>query len=229
MVSRHARILCISLAAALQACSSTGPGSQGQSSGRSNTVVEGTVLGGLVGAVVGNLAGKDTKSTAIGAAVGAGVGAGAGVLVDREQRRYASREDQLNQMLADSRKQNDELTGILSVAQRSLAADRTAITDLRRRLANAQQASAARADMNRQAARMREDLALYDKAIEVSDKSLNESRLVLADYRKQNPNANTRDLTMALSTQEQSQGKLKTVRAQHSQLLASVEGSNVVR
>ncbi|WP_295458263.1 hypothetical protein [uncultured Thiodictyon sp.] len=84
----------------------------------------GSVAGGLYGIIRGERAENVLKDAAIGAAAGAAAGGIAGTYVAHKQQQYASKEDQLDAMIADVRKSNEETQSLIASVRQVIAEDK---------------------------------------------------------------------------------------------------------
>lgn len=96
------------------------------------TIAEGAVLGCLVGIGIGALASSNNRgqNALIGCGVGAVVGGGAGAYVADKQESYATREQQLDAMIADVRTENQRLAGLVTTTRQVIADDKARIDQI---------------------------------------------------------------------------------------------------
>lgn len=113
-----------------------------QSRAFEKTVWEGVLVGGGAGAVAGGIYGamhggraEDVlKGAAIGGAVGAAAGGLAGAYVAEKQKQYASKEDQLDAMIADVRKSNDATQALITSVRQVIAEDKRRLAAVRKQV-----------------------------------------------------------------------------------------------
>jgi hypothetical protein len=125
------------------------------------TVWEGILIGAVLGTAVGAAAGGDTEDAVSGAIVGAGVGAIAGMYVAELQRRYATKEDQLEAMTADLHTANRQSEALIASIQSVIAEDRRRLAGVQARLARGQ---ATRADLEQERGRVWGNRRVVEKA-----------------------------------------------------------------
>ena len=88
------------------------------------TIWEGVAMGALGGAIIGGLIGRDWQGAAIGAGIGALAGGVAGNYLASKQRQYASKEQQLNAMIADVHTKNLQAKQMVTALEDVVAEDR---------------------------------------------------------------------------------------------------------
>jgi len=97
------------------------------------TVAEGAVLGCLVGIGIGVLASSRSnrgQNALIGCGAGAVVGGGAGAYIANKQESYATREQQLDAMIADVRTENERLASLVTTTRQVIADDKARIDQI---------------------------------------------------------------------------------------------------
>jgi hypothetical protein len=184
-----------------------------------STIGEGAAIGAATGGLLGLAFGHDLKSTAIGAGAGAIVGAGVGGLVANAQNSFASREDQLNRLIADSQKQNEALDSMLTVSRQQLEQERQQIALLRGKLSGAATPST---DDRRQLAQLKGDAILYDKAIQAADKRLETLRSDLNAYRSRYPADDVKTIEASIDSFSAKRTDLVAIKASYTQLMTTV-------
>lgn len=153
-----AKAVAVSLSATmlLSACQTTGSSDRPltaneqrmreQAATYNQTVAEGALLGclagGGVGAGVGAVGSKKKKGqnallgAALGCAVGGVVGAGAGAYIADKQEQFATKEQQLDSMIADVRGDNQKLSQLISNTQMVIADDKARMDQIDQQLAS---------------------------------------------------------------------------------------------
>lgn len=98
------------------------------------TIFEGALTGCGAGLLAGMLLGATTKKNkgqnvlagaAIGCVAGAAIGGGVGAYVADKQEKYATKEQQLDSMIADVRVDNQRLAGLITATEQVIADDKT--------------------------------------------------------------------------------------------------------
>lgn len=101
------------------------------------TVLEGLLTGCAAGGAIGAVSRSKNRgqNALIGCGIGAVLGAGAGAYVADKQEQYASKEEQLDAMIADVRKENERLAGLITTTQQVIADDKARIEQIDKDLA----------------------------------------------------------------------------------------------
>jgi len=117
-----------------------------QSRAFQKTVWEGALLGAGVGTLYGVLRGERAQDVVKDALIGGAVGGLAGVYVARKQQQYSSKEDQLDSMIADVRKSNDETQALIASVRAVIAEDQRRLAAVQTQVRKGQATAAALAD-----------------------------------------------------------------------------------
>ena len=102
----------------------------------------GCLAGGGVGAGVGAVGSKNKKGqnallgAALGCAIGGVVGGGAGAYIADKQEQFATKEQQLDSMIADVRGENQKLSQLISNTQMVIADDKARMDQIDQQLAS---------------------------------------------------------------------------------------------
>lgn len=153
MKSAKAVALSLSVSLLLSACQTTGandrpltPAEQRmreQADTYNQTIFEGAAAGCAAGILAGILigaAGGGKKNTmladgAIGCVAGAAIGGGVGAYVADKQEKYATKEEQLDAMIADVKGENQRLAGLVTATQQVIVADKARLDQIDKDLA----------------------------------------------------------------------------------------------
>ncbi len=148
-------VVALSASVMLSACQTTGAGDRpltaseqrmrDQAATYNQTMAEGALTGCAAGALAGILLGATASNqkkgknalvgAAIGCAAGAVVGGGVGAYVADKQEKYATKELQLDSMIADVREENQRLAGLITAAQQVVAENKARIDEIDQQLA----------------------------------------------------------------------------------------------
>lgn len=160
------------------------------------TIIEGAAYGAAAGALIGLLSDRDAKTTALYSLAGAGVGALAGTYLANKQRQYSAAEDQLDSMIADVRKSNDDTRQFISSARQVIAEDRRRLNE-----ANARYAAGKsnKAELDRAVARARANREVIKKTKADAHKQADVYAKAEQDFKSTNPNTSTSGLSSELS------------------------------
>jgi len=160
------------------------------------TVWEGVLIGAVAGTAIGVLAGGDTKGAVGGAVIGASLGAIAGAYVARLQQRYASKEDQLNALIADLQTSNRESESLIAQV-------RTVIAEDRRRLAAAQarvtRGEATKADLLQERGHAWANRRVVEKASQGAQDQYRVFEGAITRFQQQNPGVKTGGFSQELN------------------------------
>jgi len=171
-----------------------------QSRAFQKTVWEGALLGASAGAVWGVIRGDDTKDILKKALIGGAVGGLAGTYVAHKQSQYASKEDQLDSMIADVRESNRQTEELIVSVREVIAEDK-------RRLASAQKRFQAGQITEAELASTRQRITANKAVVAQATKGAREKHAMFdgaqREYRQRNPGTDTARLQGELDAYNQ--------------------------
>ncbi|MCF7996512.1 MAG: hypothetical protein K9L88_17000 [Chromatiaceae bacterium] len=171
-----------------------------QSQAFQRTVWEGALIGAGAGAIWGLIQRDDAKDIFKKALIGGAVGGLAGSYIAHVQKQYATKEEQLDAMIADVRSSNQETEALIVSVRQVIAEDR-------RRLASVQQryqvGQATEADLASVRQRIKENQAVVNQAAEGAREQYGMFEDAERKFRKQNPDTDTGSLQRELDAYNQ--------------------------
>ncbi len=185
------------------------------------TVTEGMVGGAVAGALFGALiagSGDRAKGAAIGALAGGLAGGLTGKYLAGKQKAYASKEAQLNSVIADLHLQNNEAESLIAALDMVVSEHKATLASLD---AKYEEGLVGDADIRRQMAMVKQDQKQIQLALETAkddQKLFSETRTALA---KNDPDANFSELDREIARQKELYDAMAAVSGD----LASVRGA----
>jgi flagellar biosynthesis chaperone FliJ len=171
-----------------------------QSRAFQKTVWEGALIGASAGALWGIFQGKDTEGILKRALIGGAVGGLAGAYVANKQKQYSDKEDQLDSMIADVRKSNNETENLIGSARQVIAEDKRRLASVEKRYKAGQ---ATKADLDSTRRRVSENNAVVSQATKGAREKYSMFEGAEREYRQENPGVDTKALQSELRAYNQ--------------------------
>lgn len=161
------------------------------------TVWQGMLAGGVAGALVGIATGRPGDQVAGMTIAGAGIGALAGAYLANKQKSFARAEDQLDAMINDVRRSNDDSRRLIASLTHVIAEDRRRLQTLTARVEMGQ---ARQIELDQQLERMRANRSVVEKAQVGAREQLAVLARAKSDFEGQNADIGTAPLERELAT-----------------------------
>jgi hypothetical protein len=171
-----------------------------QSRAFQKTVWEGVLIGASAGALLGVVQGKDTEGILKRALIGGAVGGLAGAYIAHKQKQYSDKEDQLNSMIADVKKSNQETKDLISSARQVVDEDKRRLASVEARYKAGQ---ASQADLSVTRRRATENKAVVAEATKGAREKYSMFEGAEREYKQQNPGTDTARLQSELNAYQQ--------------------------
>lgn len=166
-----------------------------QSRAFQKTVWEGVLIGAGAGTLWGILQGDKGSDVLKKALIGGAVGGLAGAYLGHKQNQYASKEDQLDSMIADVRQSNRETEQLIASAREVMAEDKRRLAEVQGRLKKGQATQADLAGARKRIADNRAVIAQAGKGAREKYRMFDGAE---QELRKQNPGTDTAKLQQEL-------------------------------
>ena len=161
------------------------------------TVWEGALIGAGAGTVYGVIRGEKGTDLLRDALIGGAVGGLAGAYVAHKQEQYSSKEDQLDSMIADVRKSNQETVELIASVRQVIAEDKKRLAAVEQQVRKGQ---ATQADLDGTRRRIADNQAVITKARTGAHEKLTMFRGAEQQFRRDHPGANTGGMQRELET-----------------------------
>lgn len=159
------------------------------------TVWEGVLIGAAAGALTGLLTGQEGSDIVKYAAIGGVVGGAAGAYVASKQRSYAEHEEQLDSMIQDVEKSNEQTEEFIASLRRVIAEDKRNLAALDAKI---RQGTASRAALDAERERAAENRKVASTALKKGRERQRVYSNAAKIYKKDNPDANLSQLDREL-------------------------------
>lgn len=168
-----------------------------QSRAFQKTVWEGALIGAGAGTVYGVIRGAKGTDLLRDALIGGAVGGLAGAYVAHKQQQYSSKEDQLDSMIADVRKSNQETKDLIASVRQVIAEDKKRLAAVEQQVRKGQ---ATQDDLDGTRRRIADNRAVIAKARTGAREKLAMFRGAEQQFRRDHPGANTGGMQRELET-----------------------------
>ncbi len=159
-----------------------------QSNAFRKTVWEGVLIGAGAGTLWGVIQGDEAKDVLLKAAIGGAVGGLAGAYIASKQKQFSSKEDQLDAMIADVRRSNQETEELIASARQVIAEDKKRLAAVEQRYRKGQASQS-------EVASMRSRITDNQAVIAQASKGAHEKQTMFQGaerrYRQDNPGTDT--------------------------------------
>lgn len=171
-----------------------------QSRAFQRTIWEGALIGASAGAIWGLIERDNAKDVLKKALIGGAVGGLAGAYVAHIQKEYATAEDQLDAMIADVRRSNQETEALIASVREVIAEDRRRLASARQRYQSGQATAAELASTRR---RIEDNQAIVNQAAKGARDQYDMFQGAEREFREQNPDTDTGNLRRELDAYNQ--------------------------
>jgi hypothetical protein len=168
-----------------------------QSHAFQKTVWEGALVGAGAGTVYGVIRGDKGTDLLRDVLIGGAVGGLAGAYVAHKQEQYSSKEDQLDSMIADVRKSNQETEELIASVRQVIAEDKKRLAAVEQQVRKGQ---ATQADLDGTRRRIADNQAVITNARTGAREKLAMFRGAEQQFRRDHPGANTGGMQRELDT-----------------------------
>jgi hypothetical protein len=159
-----------------------------QSQAFQRTVWEGVLIGASAGTLWGVIQGDKAKDVLTKALIGGAVGGLAGAYIATKQKQYSNKEDQLDSMIADVRKTNQETEALIASVRAVIAEDKKRLAAVESRYRKGQ---ATQADLASAQGRISDNNAVIAQASKGAREKQAMFQGAERQYRQDNPGADT--------------------------------------
>lgn len=176
-----------------------------QSQAFQKTVWEGALIGAGAGTLLGVLRHDSAQEVLTKALIGGAVGGLAGAYVAHKQKQFSSKEDQLDSMIADVRKTNQETEALIASVRQVIAEDKKELASVQKRLRGGQ---ATPAEMEAARRRAADNQAVVAQANKGAREKQTMFQGAERQFRQDNPGTDTGRMQRELDAYN---GNLKTL------------------
>ncbi len=166
-----------------------------QSKAFQKTVWEGVLIGAGAGTLWGVIQGDKGKDVLLKAAIGGAVGGLAGAYIASKQKQFSSKEDQLDAMIADVRRANQETEALIASVRQVIAADKQRLAAVEQRYRKGQASQTEVADARR---RITDNRAVIAQASSGAREQQTMFQGAERQYRQDNPGTDTKPMQREL-------------------------------
>lgn len=171
-----------------------------QSRAFQRTVWEGVLIGASAGTIWGLIERDDAKDVLTKALIGGAVGGLTGAYIAHLQKQYSTKEDQLDAMIADVRRSNQETEALITSVQQVIAEDRRRLTSVQKRYQTGEATEAELASTRR---RIEDNQAVVHQAAKGAREQYGMFQGAEREFREQNPDTDTGNLRRELDAYNQ--------------------------
>lgn len=168
-----------------------------QSKAFQRTVWEGVLIGAAAGTLWGIIQGDKGTDLLKKAAIGGAVGGLAGAYIGHKQNQYASKEDQLDSMIADVRESNQETKELIASVRQVIAEDKRRLVDVQQRYKKGQATEAEVASTRK---RIASNQAVVAQASKGAREKYGMFQGAEREFKQQNPGTDTAKMNQELKT-----------------------------
>ena len=176
-----------------------------QSKAFQKTVWEGVLIGAGAGTLWGVIQGDEAKDVLLKAAIGGAVGGLAGAYIASKQKQFSSKEDQLDAMIADVRRSNQETEDLIASVRQVIAEDKKRLAAVEQRYRKGQ---ASQAEVASTRSRITDNQAVIAQASKGAREKQTMFQGAERQYRQDNPGTDTGRMQQELAAYN---SKLKTL------------------
>ena len=166
-----------------------------QSKAFQKTVWEGVLIGAGAGTLWGVIQGDKAKDVLLKAAIGGAVGGLAGAYIASKQKQFSSKEDQLDAMIADVRRSNQETEALIASVRQVIAEDKKRLATVEQRYRKGQASQTEVADARR---RITDNRAVIAQASTGAREKQTMFQGAERQYRQDNPGTDTKPMQREL-------------------------------
>jgi uncharacterized membrane protein len=166
-----------------------------QSKAFQKTVWEGVLIGAGAGTLWGVIQGDKAKDVLLKAAIGGAVGGLAGAYIASKQKQFSSKEDQLDAMIADVRRSNQETEALIASVRQVIDEDKKRLAAVEQRYRKGQASQTEVADARR---RITDNRAVIAQASTGAREKQTMFQGAERQYRQDNPGTDTKPMQREL-------------------------------